>query len=101
MMMLGCVTMEIQILSFLLPAVYLECFDLILESLVFRLQVLGTVLGLTQLGFQLSLQLPAALLKLQQLLLSLPEAAGTPEINQIRMESRQSEVGFEKPAGKS
>lgn len=71
---------------------YLECIDLILESLVFRLQVLRTMLGLTQLGFQLSLQLPAALLKLQQLLLSLLEAAGTPKINQIRTESRQSEV---------
>lgn len=50
---------------------YLECFDLILESLVLTLQILHTMLGLAQLHFQLSLQLPAPLLKLQQLLLSL------------------------------
>lgn len=62
---------------------YLERFHLVLESLVFRPQVLGAMLGLAQLGFQLGLQLPAALLKLQQLLLSLLEAAGTPKISRI------------------
>lgn len=80
-MMLGCVTPDPFIST---SCCYLERFDLILESLVFRLLVLHAMLGLTQLGFQLGLQLPAALLKLQQLLLSLLEAVGTPKINQIR-----------------
>lgn len=55
---------------------YLESFDVIPESLVLGLQVLHAMLGLAQLGFQLSLQLPAALLELQQLLLGLLAAAG-------------------------
>lgn len=75
---------------------YLECFDLILESLVFRLQVLHAMLGLTQLGFQLGLQLPAALLKLQQLLLSLLEA----ENKSISDVLRQNEVRLDSLLGK-
>lgn len=55
---------------------YLESFNLILESVVLRLQVLHSMLGLAKLCFQLSLQLPAPLLKLQQLLLSLLTAVG-------------------------
>lgn len=64
---------------FITASCYLQCFHLVLESLVFRLQVLRAMLGLTQLGFKLGLQLPAALLKLQQLLLSLLEAVRTPK----------------------
>lgn len=44
--------------------------------MVLGLQVLDAVLGLPQLGLQLSLQLPASLLELQQLLLGLLAAAG-------------------------
>ncbi len=67
-----------QVVASVLPHAcsYLESFDLVFESVVLRLQVLRSMLGLAQLCFQLSLQLPAALLKLQQLLLSLTAAAG-------------------------
>lgn len=44
--------------------------------MVLGLKVLDAVLGLAQLGLQLSLQLPASLLELQQLLLGLLAAAG-------------------------
>lgn len=57
-------------------SVYLQRLHLILQSLVLGLQVLHAVLGLAQLGFQLGLQLPAALLELQQLLLGLLAAVG-------------------------
>lgn len=72
---------------------YLEVFHLILESLVLRVQVLHATLCLAQLGLQLGLQLPAALLKLQQLLLRLLTAAGRPGEKESDSESRQSEVG--------
>lgn len=58
---------------------YLEVLDLVLEPLVLRVQVLHAMLGLAQLGLQLGLQLPAALLKLQQLLLRLLAAASRPK----------------------
>lgn len=54
---------------------YLQCLHLILESLVLRVQVFDAMLSLAQLSLQLGLQLPASLLKLQQLLLRLLTAA--------------------------
>lgn len=59
-----------------MSCVYLQGFHLILQPLVLGLQVLHAMLGLAQLGFQLGLQLPAALLELQQLLLGLLAAVG-------------------------
>lgn len=53
------------------PCWYLEGFNVVLESLVLRLQVLQAMLGLTQLSLQLGLQLSAPLLELQQLLAGL------------------------------
>lgn len=81
------------------PWSYLERFDLILESLVLRLQVLHTMFGLAQLCFQLSLQLPAPLLKLQQLLLSLLAAADRTE-GASDNKSRQKEVGMQYKPGR-
>lgn len=46
-----------------------------MQPFVVGMQVPHAVLGLTKLGFQLSLQLTAALLELQQLLLGLLVAA--------------------------
>lgn len=54
----------------------LQCLQLRLEPVVLGLKVLYAVLGLPQLGLQLSLQLPASLLELQQLLLGLMTATG-------------------------
>lgn len=68
---------------------YLQCFHLIFESLVLRVEVFDASLGLAQLSFQLGLQLPASLLKLQQLLLSLLTAA---EIHESLDNFRQKEV---------
>lgn len=48
---------------------YLEVANLILQSLVSALQVSESVLSLTKLRLQLSLQLPASFLELLQLLL--------------------------------
>lgn len=48
---------------------YLEVANLILQSLVFTLQVSEAMLSLTKLRLQLSLQLPAPFLELLQLLL--------------------------------
>ena len=53
------------------PHVYLERVHISLESLVVRVQVSHAMLRLAQLSLQLGLQLPAALLELQQLLLGL------------------------------
>lgn len=58
-------------LSALCSSWYLEWVHLVLEPAVFRVQDTRVVLGLAQLGLQLCLQLSAALLKLQQLLLGL------------------------------
>lgn len=55
---------------------YLQCLHLILQPLVLRLQVLHAMLGLAQLGLQLSFQLPASLLELKQFLLGLLTATG-------------------------
>lgn len=55
----------------------LQCLHLRLEPVVLGLKVLYAVLGLPQLGLQLSLQLPASLLELQQLLLGLMTATGS------------------------
>jgi len=52
---------------------YLQGLQVVLESLVLRVQVPQAVLGLAQLRLQLRLQLPAALLELQKLLLGLVE----------------------------
>lgn len=60
----------------LVPPTDLQCLRLQLQPVVLGLQVLDAVLGLAQLGLQLSLQLPASLLELQQLLLGLLAAAG-------------------------
>lgn len=68
---------------------YLESFNLILESVVLRLQVLHSMLGLAELCFQLSLQLPAPLLKLQQLLLSLLTAVGTQKAIRRQVETER------------
>lgn len=59
----------------LVPPTDLQCLRLQLQPVVLGLQVLDAVLGLAQLGLQLSLQLPASLLELQQLLLGLLAAA--------------------------
>lgn len=48
---------------------YLEVANLILQSLIFTLQVSEAMLSLTKLRLQLSLQLPASFLELLQLLL--------------------------------
>ena len=58
------------------PAGYLQGVQVVLEALVLREEVSEAVLGLLELGLQLGLQLPAALLELQQLLLGLLEAVG-------------------------
>lgn len=55
---------------------YLQCLHLILQPLVLRLQVLHAMLGLAQLGLQLSFQLPASFLELKQFLLGLLTATG-------------------------
>lgn len=53
------------------PCSYLQGLHLAFQPLVLRLQVPDAVLCLPQLGFQLGLQLPAAFLELQELLLGI------------------------------
>lgn len=80
---------------------HLQRFHLMLHSVVLRLQVSDPVLGLAQLSLQLGLQLPAPLLELQQLLLSLLAAVGRQGAIRQQVETEGGQPGRNSSAAAS